>query len=257
MDEIEQKTTMTKGDVFAAIEQGQLPLCAGIEADNLGALTSKGGQKVLCAAFGYFGVVRLLSDVSKRLIFNQSNQTTNTVIVLEPDKVKGWRAIPDAFPNIEESQYHYSKNAPSNPPEIVFAACAGIKAQATMENVVGQLAKIASLAIPEAQRSDLENQFPETLSQRLLVSGIAIEPQALRIDFEDIQRVYGHETIRSTSQRLPELRERGGANRVTVEPSHRADYLSCFGGSAQRQSESYLESVASRMQQRCRSYLRY
>ncbi|WP_193246455.1 hypothetical protein [Vibrio navarrensis] len=216
LDEIEQKTTMTKGDVFAAIEQGQLPLCAGIEADNLGALTSKDGQKVLCAAFGYFGVVRLLSDVSKRLIFTQSNQTTNTVIVLEPDKVKGWRAIADAFPNIEESQYQYSKNAPSNPPEMAFAACAGLKTQATLQNNLGKLAKVFSYALSEEQRTEIKSQYPEVPSERLLVSGITIEPHALRVDLEDVQRVFGRDVIRGESQCLPNHIEKQHQTRLPL-----------------------------------------
>ncbi|EPR4994944.1 hypothetical protein ACU6DI_004037 [Vibrio navarrensis] len=216
LDEIEQKTTMTKGDVFAAIEQGKLPLCAGIEADNLGALTSKDGQKVLCAAFGYFGVVRLLSDVAKRLIFTQSNQTTNTVIVLEPDKVKGWRAIADAFPNIEESQYQYSKNAPSNPPEMVFAACAGLKTQATLQNNLGKLAKVFSYALSEEQRTEIKSQYPEVPSERLLVSGITIEPHALRVDLEDVQRVFGRDVIRGESQCLPNHIEKQHQTRLPL-----------------------------------------
>ncbi|PAR43178.1 hypothetical protein [Vibrio metoecus] len=150
-----------------------------------------------------FGVVRLLSDVSKRLIFTQSNQTTNTVIVLEPDKVKGWRAIADAFPNIEESQYQYSKNAPSNPPEMVFAACAGLKTQATLQNNLGKLAKVFSYALSGEQRTEIESQYPEVPSERLLVSGITIEPHALRVDLEDVQRVFGLDVIRGESQRLP------------------------------------------------------
>ncbi|HDI3138717.1 TPA: hypothetical protein PMB18_003737 [Vibrio cholerae] len=216
LDEIEQKTTMTKGDVFAAIEQGQLPLCAGIEADNLGALTSKDGQKVLCAAFGYFGVVRLLSDVAKRLIFTQSNQTTNTVIVLEPDKVKSWRAITDAFPNIEESQYQYSKNAPTNPPEMVFAACAGLKTQATLQNNLGKLAKVFSYALSEEQRTEIKSQYPEVPSERLLVSGITIEPHALRVDLEDVQRVFGRDVIRGESQCLPNHIEKQHQTRLPL-----------------------------------------
>ncbi|MCG3741839.1 hypothetical protein, partial [Vibrio cincinnatiensis] len=63
LEEITEKTRLTQGDVWEAVEQETLPLCASIAASRLGAYDQDG--KTIIAIFDYQGIVQLEASVAK------------------------------------------------------------------------------------------------------------------------------------------------------------------------------------------------
>lgn len=195
LSEVSEKTTLTQGDVLAAAENGMLPLCASIDADNFGALINSNGKPTLCAVFKYRGNVRLSTDMSQKLAVSGAPCTTKSVLILEPESVSRWRSVPDTFPHIEKSEFLYTKESVAQPSSRVFAAYSGLKTQPTLENVVGKFAQSVMGVLDKQKHADVQATFPNTPSQRLLVSGITIDYQQVRLDLKDIERVFGEAVV--------------------------------------------------------------
>ncbi|WP_409582749.1 hypothetical protein [Vibrio rotiferianus] len=188
---------MTQGDVLEAVENGQLPLCASIEANQMGALIKRGDKWVICAIFGYKGIVRLFPDSSTKFASTLATQPIKQVIILEPEKITHWRDVEKVFSNITKSEYLFESQAPSKP-NVMLGGYMHLETTTTIENFAGEIANVFSMAMPEEKREAFNKQFPKNNGMRLNTKAIDIEPERLRIDLNDIERVFGSRVLQAS-----------------------------------------------------------
>jgi hypothetical protein len=98
LDEIHDITPITKGDLLAAVEQGELSLCAWVDEKSMGAMLAakEGHRPALANLFAYKGVIGLTQDQSIACIHSKTAPIRHAQI-LEPDHVSHWREVKNDF----------------------------------------------------------------------------------------------------------------------------------------------------------------
>lgn len=199
LEEISEKTYLTKGDIFDAIDSGQLSFSALVEAKKLGALTQQDGHLKVAAVFDYNGMVNLLGEVSKQYSLTLQSNLTERFVVLQPDNIRNWLNVVKAFGNFSESGFKYLTQAP-NQPSKPFVAYSGLEMVPTVNNMLGSfadgLAGLVSAVVPDADIDELRKKHPKNESMRLQTKSIKVEPERLRLDLEEIEKVFGSEVIK-------------------------------------------------------------
>lgn len=208
LEEINEKTSLTEGDILDAVDSGQLTFSALVEAQNLGALIKRGESWKVAAVFDYNGMVKLFGNVSKQYSLALKPNDVSQLVVLQPEKICNWRSTVKEFGNVEESSFEYLKEAPSQPNQAV-AAYTGLEVVPTMRNNVGKLTnsltELMSKMAPDADFEELKSQCPETDAMRLQTKPIKVEPERLRLDLEDIAKVFGSDSVKSVSLTVKQL----------------------------------------------------
>lgn len=203
LEDITENTRLTQGDVWEAVEQDKLPLCASIAASRLGAYAQDG--KTIMAIFDYQGMVQLGSSVAKQFALALEPQTCQRMRVLQPELVKQWQTVSAAFPKVTQAGFAY-QNQPINPPLQAFIASGEMNASLTQSSLIGQagetmnaifsqLSDTLSDSLTEKQKAFAE-QYPVKDEERLNIQPITINPTQLRVAVSDLVAVFGDQMIR-------------------------------------------------------------
>lgn len=199
LEEINEKTTLTKGDILDAVDSGQLTFSSLVEAKNLGALIKHEESWKVAAVFDYYGMVKLIGKVSKRFALKLQPNPTERFIIVQPENTHNWRSVSNAFGNVEESDFEYLNEVP-NQPEKVFAAYSGLEVVPTMNSKVGNLTDslvgFVSKIAPEADLQEIKSKYPKTNEMRLQTKSIMVESERLRLDLHDIADVFGSDSVK-------------------------------------------------------------
>ncbi|WP_158147663.1 hypothetical protein [Vibrio cincinnatiensis] len=202
LEEITEKTRLTQGDVWEAVEQETLPLCASIAASRLGAYAQDG--KTIMAIFDYQGMVQLSSSVAKAFALSLEPQTCQRMRVLQPESVKQWQTVSAAFPKVTQAGFAY-QNQPINPPLQAFIASGEMIASLTQSSLIGhagetmnaifsQLSDTLSDSVAEKQKAFAE-KYPAKDEERLSIQAITITPTHLRVAVSDLVAVFGEQVL--------------------------------------------------------------
>ncbi|MBC3618695.1 hypothetical protein [Vibrio metschnikovii] len=203
LEDITEKTRLTQGDVWEAVEQDKLPLCASIAASRLGAYAQDG--KTIMAIFDYQGMVQLGSSVAKQFALALEPQTCQRMRVLQPELVKQWQTVSAAFPKVTQAGFAY-QNQPINPPLQAFIASGEVIASLTQSSLIGQAGKTMNAifsqlsdtlsdSLTEKQKAFAE-KYPAKDEERLNIQPITINPTQLRVVVSDLVAVFGDQMIR-------------------------------------------------------------
>ncbi|WP_217541651.1 hypothetical protein [Vibrio metschnikovii] len=203
LEDITEKTRLTQGDVWEAVEQDKLPLCASIAASRLGAYAQDG--KTIMAIFDYQGMVQLGSSVAKAFALSLEPQTCQRMRVLQPESVKQWQTVSAAFPKVTQAGFAY-QNQPINRPQQAFIASGEMIASLTQSSLIGQagetmnaifsqLSGTLSDSVAEKQKAFAE-KYPAKDEERLNIQPITINPTQLRVAVSDLVSVFGDQMIR-------------------------------------------------------------
>lgn len=202
LEDITEKTRLAQGDVWEAVEQETLPLCASIAASRLGAYAQDG--KTIMAIFDYQGMVQLGSSVAKAFALALEPQTCQLMRVLQPESVKQWQTVSAAFPKVTQAGFAY-QNQPINPPQQPFIASGEMIASLTQSSLIGQagetmnaifsqLSDTLSDSVAEKQKAFAE-KYPAKNEERLNIQPITINPTQLRVAVSDLVSVFGEQVL--------------------------------------------------------------
>lgn len=199
LDEIPEKTNLTRGDILDAVDSGKLAFAALIDTCNLGALVKLNDRWQVAAVFDFNGMVKLGNNVSKQFALAFQPQSVNQFLVIQPEKMQNWRSVLDVFSNIEESRIPYLEKAPVQPSRPV-GAYAGLEVVPTMQNKVANIANgfadLASSFMPDLKLDEVTQKYPKTDSMCLQSKSITVEQERLRLDLQDVAELFGNDSVR-------------------------------------------------------------
>ncbi len=186
LEEVESKTGLTQWDVLGAIESGKLNFCAQVELGNVGALYK---SEFVVSVFDYMGMVKLFKPLSKRFALSMESHGCRCFVVMEPQNIKRWRSVGDAFGEMTQKNVKFIDKAVTLP-QFQFYAYASVGSLPTVENVVGTLTNMIAECMPQKDMTKLKAQYPWADTQSLHAFTIKIKPEQLRIDKNDLDRVF-------------------------------------------------------------------
>ncbi|MFB9137732.1 hypothetical protein [Vibrio olivae] len=227
LSELTDKTYLTQGDVFDAVNNHLMALCAVTQGQNFGGYISR-SERVVVSIFDYGGVVRLSMPMSKRFTVSLETHTCEDILILEPDRVYRWRSVNQAFNGVQEASFSY-KNASFKQPTGPFLASTEISTDLTVNSVLGKYAGMLSRLIPNEKTEQIANQYPDTGGQRLKIKPLSVKPEQLRIDIDDLIGVFGAESIKvsgygsvieSTSSAMSTVNPTVGSTVKSTESMH-------------------------------------
>lgn len=192
LEEACDKTYLTKWDILEAIEEGRLSLYAQISAQNLGAIHPP--SQSVAAIFDYKGMVQLTESTSKRFALSLEPIPVQHLIVVESHCIYRWRSVTDTFDNVLQASFKYLPNA-LNQPNKPFVAYTAINASLTTESVVGEFITRASKILSNDVTHRLAEQYPSQRGQRLSTGAITVKPAQIRVDMEEVVRVFGEAAL--------------------------------------------------------------
>ncbi|MCG3727779.1 hypothetical protein, partial [Vibrio cincinnatiensis] len=222
LEDITEKTYLTQGDVWGAIEDNALSLCALINATELGAFHPK--YRGVVAIFDYQGTVRLTRSVSKSFASSLAPQRCKNMVILQPENIQRWKTVLERFPNATEAAFPYQELRLSLP-EQAFLAQGQISASLTAKSVFGHLLNTIDSIIPN-QFDALTQQYPKQAAQRLNITPITVESTELRVNVDDlvttfgegVWRVNGYDSVNSTVGVRTDLRLDAVHQRILIHP---------------------------------------
>ncbi|MCG3748691.1 hypothetical protein EXA20_17185 [Vibrio cincinnatiensis] len=202
LEEITEKTRLTQGDVWEAVEQETFPLCASIAASRLGAYDQD--EKTIMAIFDYQGMVQLEASVAKAFALSLEPQTCQRMTILQPEWVNQWQTVSAAFPKVTQAGFAY-QNQPISPPLHAFLASGKMTASLTQSSLIGhagetmnaifsQLSDTLSDSVAEKQKAFAE-KYPAKDEERLSIQAITITPTHLRVAVSDLVAVFGEQVL--------------------------------------------------------------
>ncbi|WP_154116266.1 hypothetical protein [Vibrio cincinnatiensis] len=202
LEEITEKTRLTQGDVWEAVEQETLSLCANIAASRLGAYDQD--EKTIIAIFDYQGMVQLEASVAKAFALSLEPQTCQRMTILQPEWVNQWQTVSAAFPKVTQAGFAY-QNQPISPPLHAFLASGKMTASLTQSSLIGhagetmnaifsQLSDTLSDSVAEKQKAFAE-KYPAKDEERLSIQAITINPTHLRVAVSDLVAVFGEQVL--------------------------------------------------------------
>ncbi|MBY8021290.1 hypothetical protein KW439_10055 [Vibrio fluvialis] len=195
LDEVCDKTYLTKWDILEAIEEDKLCLFAQISATNLGAIHPP-SQSVV-AIFDYKGLVQLTNSTSKQFALSLEPVPVQHVIVVESHCINRWRSVTDAFDNVLQANFKYSPNALTQPNK-PFLAYMAINASLTTESMVAEFITKASKVLPNEVTHQVAEQYPSQRGQRLSTDVMTVKPTQIRVDMEEIVSVFGEYVLQNS-----------------------------------------------------------
>ncbi|WP_330960434.1 hypothetical protein [Photobacterium sp. 53610] len=199
LDEINDVTPITKGDLLHAVERGQLSLCAWVDAKVLGAQiqSKEPSRPALANLFDYRGVLSLTSKQSIDCFLSLKVEISRTLI-LEPEFVSNWRSTSTDYPKAKSVRFGSVTTLP-NKPLAPFVAFASIGTLA----VYGQRAKqLAKAGKDEWQKEGFSGLLDALLGTdvELAIKPLEIRFDQLRFDLETVNKVFGLEAAKNAPQ---------------------------------------------------------
>ncbi len=222
LEELPQKTNLTQGDIFEAVENGDLPLCASVQVKNLGAYISPTSptDRALVSIFNYSGVIRLLSPDSRHFSFSHEPHLCKIVGVLEPHGISNWRSIDEAFDNVTEANVKYKQILVKQPDKPFFAS-GQVSADSTFNSSLGAFVDMVSSFAPKNDDlNKLVDQYPKTNAKRLEVNSLQVKFEQLRVDINDLKRVFGAESLKTKVSSIDDSNLLTGAASVKLTVNH-------------------------------------
>ncbi|WP_417878407.1 hypothetical protein [Vibrio sp.] len=192
VDEACDKTYLTKWDILEAIEEDKLCLFAQISAKSLGAIHPP--SQSVAAIFDYKGLIQLTNSTSKQFALSLEPVPVQHVIVVESHCINRWRSVTDAFDNVLQANFKYSPNALTQPNK-PFLAYMAINASLTTESMVGEFITKASKVLPNEVMHQVAEQYPSQRGQRLSTDAMMVKPTQIRVDMEEVVRVFGEAAL--------------------------------------------------------------
>lgn len=192
LEEVEDFTSFTKGDILDAIENKKIMFCASVDLQNMGAITTSLESPTVGAVFNYSGVIALNREDSRTMAITQHELEIKNAIVLDTSKVAYWRSVPDVFPDIRADAIAF-ESSPTQIPNHAFAAfvCVekGFTGKQVRNNMLAMLSQIGTTTKHSNQPfNSLDGQ---DFNQYLVSSPITIMPTMLRIDLEQVNHYLG------------------------------------------------------------------
>ncbi|OOF00354.1 hypothetical protein [Salinivibrio sp. IB643] len=190
LDEIHDVTPITKGDLLAAVEQGELSLCAWVDEKSMGAMLAaeEGHRLALANLFAYKGVIGLTQDQSIACVHSKTAPIRHAQI-LEPDQVSHWREVKNDFPDAENGPFSRVSSLPQRP-MAPFMAYGAIGTKATYGQEARQLAQAGPEEWNRQGFSGLWDALAKT-GRALEAKPLAIDTDQLRFDFQAVNAAFG------------------------------------------------------------------
>lgn len=188
LEEIQEKTPFTKGDILDFIENGTLTFSAVFKPDTpikLGAMKLKNREQLVYATFVYDGVVGLSVDDSKKFALRTKPQWISFVFIKELEKVRYWKSISGSFGKIEHSRISY-EDIETFPPSKEFWASSKIEVSKSMEQSITN--RLAGMLAAVDKTKEIPPELKPDNNDYLSLGSIKIEPDFLRLDLHQIQR---------------------------------------------------------------------
>lgn len=185
IEEIEQKTPLTKGDVLELVENGDLSFCAYVSLKKLGARYPTGRTPV-CAVFDYEGIVGLHGKESKQFALKKTVHSVSDVIIKQPEKVKRWGSIEHYFGEIKSHIIEYHSNFHAQPKSEFFAfaqVAYELRPKQQFQNFVYEMNEL----LKKKTDNEVDKQIEKETIPCLYSKTVTISPSDLRLDLEEIE----------------------------------------------------------------------
>lgn len=202
LDEIEQKTSYTQGDILDFVEQGLFPLCARITERHMSALHVVEGKDAVSMVFSYDGMVALSKDVSRAFTRTNQKQIVKRVLVLEPNKIQHWKSPESVFGEITNTRLKMVSNVaiPQKPFVALTKVLMGQSLKQVGSNFIATLMSLSDKEPPEGMPREVDNTL------YFQASNIVIKPEDLRLDLHELSTVLGsNDTEKPTCQNVIEV----------------------------------------------------
>lgn len=218
LDEISQKTTLSKGDVLDAVEQKKMPLCGVLKAEKMGAIHPT--SKSVPAIFNYEGMVRFTESTSFNFALSGKAQPCTHAIILEPQRITHWQPVKSVFGNVVSADFKLDERV-LNQPTVTLIAYTQIERLRTLDSSLEALTNTFNRSLGLKADDEVKDSPPR---YHLKTTPVTVEPAQLRVDLEDIQRVFGVEVLKanalvSVTASVTPVESSALSNAITVETS--------------------------------------
>ncbi|WP_394145188.1 hypothetical protein [Vibrio atypicus] len=193
LDEISQKTTLSKGDVLDALEQKKMSLCGVLKAQKMGAIHPT--SKSVPAIFNYEGIVRFTESTSFNFAFSGKAQPCTHAIILEPQRITHWQPVKSVFGNVVSADFKLDERV-LNQPTVTLVAYTQIERLRTLDSSLEALTNTFSKSLGLKADDEVQDSPP---TYHLKTTPVTVEPAQLRVDVEDIQRVFGVDVFKANA----------------------------------------------------------
>jgi len=193
LDEISQKTTLSKGDVLDAVEQKKMPLCEVLKAEKMGAIHPT--SKSVPAIFNYEGMVRFTDSTSFNFALSGKAQPCTHAIILEPQRITHWQPVKSVFGNVVSADFKLDERV-LNQPTVTLIAYTQIERLRTLDSSLEALTNTLSKSFGSKADDEVQDSPPR---YHLKTTPVTVESAQLRVDLEDIQRVFGVEVFKANA----------------------------------------------------------
>lgn len=218
LDEISQKTTLSEGDVLDAVEQKKMPLCGVLKSKKMGAIHPT--SKSVPAIFNYEGVVRFTESTSFNFAFSGKAQPCTHAIILEPQRITHWQPVKSVFGNVVSADFKLDERV-LNQPTVTLIAYTQIQSVQTLDSSLEALTNTFSKSFGLKADDEAQDNPPR---YHLKTTPVTVEPAQLRVDLEDIQRVFSVDVFKanalvSVTASVTPVESSTSSNAVPVETS--------------------------------------
>ncbi|CAH0540911.1 hypothetical protein [Vibrio marisflavi] len=189
IEEIEQKTPLTKGDVLELVENGELSFSARVNLKRLGAQHPKENYAV-CGVFDYDGIVGLYGKESVQFALKLQSHEVSSVIVKQPEKVKRWGSVGTKFGEIRSSLVEYRSNF-YKCPAVNFLAYVRLVHEQKLLHAVQNLGFNMANNLVRGYGQQMDASLKADDTPCLQTKPITISPDNLRLDLEEIEALMG------------------------------------------------------------------
>lgn len=197
--EIPQVTQLLESELFDAVHRKQLPVCALIEATDLG-VSGKGES--LLGTFDYNGYIRLSLAESKQLLCDKKKVDTNLFGILEPELITEIKDCREKFAHLTHSNFSRIGYL-SDVPEREFLATPSV-AEISDHRRGNKTAYNKMLVAKETgDGAEVLNSFLSAFTPKETMLGyhtLTIKPEQLRFDIREITKVFGDNVLLSNTR---------------------------------------------------------
>lgn len=193
IEEIEQKTPLTKGDILDLIDNGELSFSAKVKTDRMGAVRLRDNTRYVYGVFRYDGMIGLTNEASKWFAEKEKAYDVNMVLIKQPENILGWGTVEEYFGKVEHDNTPYTHTKVNKPENMIWAFSklnVGKSGLQMMSNMAVMLSKAAGTYGKHPQDANVKEDQKDYLRSAKL----RVTPEALRIDLEDLSRFIDNES---------------------------------------------------------------
>ncbi|MBD1565644.1 hypothetical protein [Vibrio sp. S12_S33] len=186
IEEIEQKTPFTKGDILELVERGDLSFSANVKSDTMGAVHTNDGTRYVYGVFRYEGIVGLTKEASKSFAESDKPQQVSLVMIKHPENILGWGTVEEKFGKVEHDRTPYIPTSINKPERMIWAypqVGVGKSGLQMFNNMTVMLSKVAGTYDQNS------NDIKEDQKDYFRSGKLTVTSDALRVDLEDLNRL--------------------------------------------------------------------